>query len=491
MSSRRLPVVTITFIALNVVIFLGTHWQMDEQGEKFGPVRLHVLMLAALHPDLKTTAEEQQFVHGFQRQQPAIWQQLENPRRKVFDEWDDQMRTMDADRAQEEMDSLGQQLADMQAHSITLRYGFVPQHPAAISYITSTFLHGGWMHIIFNMWFLWLAGIILEDTWGRVIYPAFYLIAGAAACQFDAWMNPASIIPSIGASGAVAGLMGAFLARFPNTKIEMLWMPVFRVRRFKAPAFMLLPLWLLIEIFYGALFGSVTGVAHWAHVGGFVFGALAALGVRYSGLEAKAEKVIDAKVTWTADPRIVQAHEQLEADQLDQAITSLQSLLAEKPDSIEGLTLLQQLYSRTQNVSARRDALVKLAQAHLKAREPDAAWQDYEDFVSAGGEKFPASPWLEICRHLESQSSFERALGEYAKLALAYPAERQSLLALMSAGRLCIHKLNRPADAVRLYEAAQASPVPHLDWENTIQAGLREANNALSGAPVPVGTTKT
>ncbi len=165
---------------------------------------------------------------------------------------------------------------------------------------------------------------------------------------------------------------------------------------------------------------------------------------------------------------------------MDQAIASLQGLLAEKPDCVEALTLLEQLYTRTQNDSARREALVKLAQAHLKTREGDAAWQAYEDFVNSGGENFPASPWLELCRHLESQSDFERAVAEYEKLAMTYPAERQSLLALMSAGRLCVHKLNRPADAIRFYGAAQASPVPHLDWENAVVsawAGISESGN--------------
>src|SRR5260370_37419307 len=108
-------------------------------------------------------------------------------------------------------------------------------------------------------------------------------------------MNPNSLIPSIGASGAVAGLMGAFLARFPKTKIEMVWTLFIRLRRFKAPAFMLLPLWLLMEIFYGTLFGTSTGLAHWPHVGRFLFSGLAALWLRASVLEAKAENAIHAK----------------------------------------------------------------------------------------------------------------------------------------------------------------------------------------------------
>src|SRR5262249_4193494 len=187
-------------------------------------------------------------------------------------------------------------------------------HPTAASYITANFLHAGFLHIIGNMWFLWLAGFILEDTWGRVIYPIFYMIAGVAALQVHAWMDPG--VSVIGASGAVAGLMGAFLSRFPTMKIEMGWIfwyfLRFRVYRFKAAAYWLLPAWLLMEILYGSLFGASSGVAHWAHVGGFVFGAVVGYGIRLSGLEHVAEKGIQEKIAWVSHPLLATANEQLE-----------------------------------------------------------------------------------------------------------------------------------------------------------------------------------
>jgi len=114
--------------------------------------------------------------------------------------------------------------------------------------------------------------------------------------------------------------------------------------RFKAASYWLLPIWLLMEIFSGAIFGQHSGVAHWAHVGGFLFGAVVALGLRYSGLEQKANAAIEAKVTWTADPLLVQATEQMEHGKLDEAIASLKALVAAKPDSVEGYTLLSQVH---------------------------------------------------------------------------------------------------------------------------------------------------
>jgi len=90
----------------------------------------------------------------------------------------------------------------------------------------------------------------------------------------------------------------------------------------------------------------------------------------------------------------------------------------------------------------------------------------------------PAATWLELLRHLEAQQNFERAVTEYERLAAAYPAQKESLLARLSAGRLYLKKLNRPADALRNYKAAQTSTVPHLDWEANIRMGIQAAEVA-------------
>jgi membrane associated rhomboid family serine protease len=372
------------------------------------------------------------------------------------------------------------------------KYAFIPAHPHALAYLTANFLHGGWLHLIGNMWFLWLAGAILEDTWGRLIYPAFYLIAGAAALQFHAWFNPGSLTPTLGASGAVAALMGAFLVRFPTTKIEvalilglrsLINLALGKGIRFQAKAYWLLPFWLLSEILSGTLFGTSSGVAHWAHVGGFIFGALTALALRYSGLEQQADKAIEAKVSWTADPAIVKANEEMGQGKVDSAIATLQGFTAGKPDSVEALTLLYQAYWRKDDVAAYRDTIGKLIQVHLKNQNLDGALQEYEDFKNSGGEALAGATWLELCRAIEGRGDHQRAVEEYEKLSKACSSERPALLALLAAGRLSLKNLNRPADALRFYETASNSPVPHLDWESNIRNGIENSKKALS--PVP------
>jgi membrane associated rhomboid family serine protease len=406
---------------------------------------------------------------------------VQSPYRDIINAYDARMKTVeDPARLQEEADSLNAEFVKLSASSITQQYAFVPADARPISYLTANFLHGGWMHLIGNMWFLWLAGFVLEDVWGRWLYSVFYLIAGAAALQFYAWTNPGSITPTLGASGAVAALMGAFLVRFPKMKIEMAWIFFFRLYRFKAPAYWLLPLWLGVEIFYGSLFGSSSGVAHWAHVGGFLFGALAAVAIQHSGLEHKANKAIEEKLAWTADSEIEKAGEMMEHGQLTEAITLLTGYVAAKPNSLDGWNLLRQIYHRQANTKAYLDATAKTCSLHLRTHEVEAAYQDYAEFVDAGG-KMPASTWLELCKGAEEKQEFERALTEYEQLAAAYPTDRQALTAQLSAARLCLKKLNRPQDALALYQKAAASPIPHLDWDQHIQSGIKEAKNAIAG----------
>jgi membrane associated rhomboid family serine protease len=484
MSARRWPVVTLSLIAINILVFLATYSSMQEDAPQLGEVKAHILLLAATHPELNLPAPAEQVVTGFKRTNPELWSEIQQPNREISDGWDAQMRLQDKPaQSQADMDSLSAQYAQLSKASIVERYAFVPAHPSVISYVSANFLHGGWLHLIGNMWFLWLAGFVLEDTWGRPLYTVVYFIAGAAALQFHAWFNAGSTVPTLGASGAVAALMGAFLVRFPAMRIElawMLWIVRIRLYRFKVPAYALLPFWLLMEVFSGSLSGQSSGVAHWAHVGGFLFGAVAALALRYSGLEQQANQAIEEKVSWTAEPALDQANELLEKGQLEEAVALLADHTAAKPDSLDAWSLLRHAYWQRQDIPAYQQATIQLCDLHLKAKEYDPAWKDYEEFLQSGGETMPPATWFNLCKAAEQLQCFDRAAGEYEKLAAAHPKERESLLAQVAAARLCMKQLHRPEEALRLYQAAAASPVPHLDWEQTIVAGIRDAKAATS-----------
>jgi membrane associated rhomboid family serine protease len=492
MEARRWPVITIGLIALNTIVFLITHGAMERQSPELGATKAHIILLAGMHPELTMPPEARQLVDNFKAENPAEWTQVQSPMRDLIDAWDARIRLMEDPAAlQAEMDSLSAKYSELAKNSLLEKYAFVPAHPQAIAYFTANFLHGGWLHLIGNMWFLWLAGFVLEDVWGRPLYTVFYLIAGAAALQFHAWTNPASIVPCVGASGAVAALMGAFMVRFPKMKIEMAWIFFFRIYRFSASAYWLLPLWLLMEVFYGALFGKMSGVAHWAHVGGFAFGALGAVALRYSGLENRVHAKVEKELTWACDPEIERANELMGHGQLDEAVALLQQHVSAKPNSMDAWNLLRQIYWRRNELPPYQEASAKTCALHLKEKNFDGAWQDYEDFKNTGGEKLPVATWFELCLMLDERGNYDLALSELEAMIHAYPSERQALMAQMTAARICLKRLNRTETALEFYKAAAASPVPHLDLEPAIRAGIKEVSAAQAGgrsAPATAGT---
>jgi rhomboid family protein len=142
---------------------------------------------------------------------------------------------------------------------------------------TSIFLHGGWFHLLGNMWFLWIFGDNIEDQLGHFPYLVFYLVCGLCASLAHFAANPESTLPSLGASGAIAGVMGAYMVRFPTARIVTLIWILFFVTTIEVPAVLMLFYWFALQFLSGAgSFGETSasgGVAWWAHIGGFVAGA--------------------------------------------------------------------------------------------------------------------------------------------------------------------------------------------------------------------------
>lgn len=142
-----------------------------------------------------------------------------------------------------------------------------------IALITSMFLHGGWMHLGGNMLFLWVFGDNLEDTLGHVGFALFYLLCGIAAGLVQVVSGPLSEIPVVGASGAIAGVMGGYLLLFPKARVDVILILLIFFKIFPVPAWIVLGLWFILQVGSGVLTdASLSGVAHWAHAGGFIAG---------------------------------------------------------------------------------------------------------------------------------------------------------------------------------------------------------------------------
>ena len=158
-------------------------------------------------------------------------------------------------------------------------YGLVPDqlHPGAL--VTSMFLHGGWLHLIGNMWFFWVFGSHVEDAIGSAKFLIFYLLSGIASAVVQFLTSFGSPIPTIGASGAIAGIMGAFLVLYPRVRVVTLVFIIVFITTLELPAALMLIYWFAIQVLSGvSSFASISqssgGVAWFAHVGGFLFGLL-------------------------------------------------------------------------------------------------------------------------------------------------------------------------------------------------------------------------
>jgi membrane associated rhomboid family serine protease len=218
--TRRFPILTVVLIAVNAAIFV---FQLTKPGDYSLNSQTAFICEWGLVPD--------HLIHGPRGELPVV-------------------------------------IPDAQPGDVTCEE-INERHNRFLGLITSQFLHGGWFHLIFNMLFLWVFGNNIEDRLGPVRYLLFYVTAGVAATFTHVFLQPTSTIPVIGASGAIAGVMGAYLVWFPNAEVlSLLFIVVARIRA---------KWWLLIWFASQFLINPNEGVAWAAHVGGFVFGALLAL----------------------------------------------------------------------------------------------------------------------------------------------------------------------------------------------------------------------
>jgi membrane associated rhomboid family serine protease len=151
-------------------------------------------------------------------------------------------------------------------------------HPAWTIF-SAMFMHGSWIHILGNMLFLWIFGDNVEDAMGHVLYAAFYLIVGTAGAVTHGLIDPNALTPTLGASGAIAGVMGAYIVLYPRATVSVI-IPIFFFIPFPLPAFILIGFWFLAQVLSGfsalgvSTVGAASGVAYFAHIGGFIAGAM-------------------------------------------------------------------------------------------------------------------------------------------------------------------------------------------------------------------------
>ena len=263
----RLPRVTTALIALNVLVFLFTS-RFDASG------------VAREEASLERIAGWTLEQAG--RQRPALAERRARyPTALAFllrdSAWPDEI-AVGEDR--ERLEQCRDDYRRLREGHPFYRFGFLPADPASPRLVTHLFLHADLLHLLFNMIFLWAVGGLLELHWGEVVFAVFYLVSGVAAALAHAAVNAGSLEPAVGASGAVAGLMGAFAASHAREpmRLALVSMLAFspRISFLTWPAWVFLGLWLLEQVFYAILTAHMSvGIAFGAHLGGFAFGGVA------------------------------------------------------------------------------------------------------------------------------------------------------------------------------------------------------------------------
>ena len=383
---RRLPWVTFSLMGLCVVVFVVMSFSQNGGGARATEDLSEFFQYLTLHPYLDIDPEVESFIlrHVPEEEFRAFLEfSRESGARKPTSP-----RQLAAEQAKlDEISSKILASLDEVKQSPFFRFGLVPANFEPHALITYQFLHGGWLHLFGNLFFLFLAGPFIEDMWGRPLFAGFYLVAGAFSAVMFAARYPALDVPLIGASGAVAGVMGAFLVRFWKTKIRFFyWFGFIFTGTFMAPAWLMLPLWFLRELLFAQAMDVMApasgggGVAHWAHVWGFGFGCLMAFAMAHWKIaERFIHHSIESKITVVDNTSIERAMETAAAGKTDEAVRMLSSDLEKQPDSVDAAVALWNLSLERGSPREAAPHMMRIFQTAARSGDPDlilAHWQD-------------------------------------------------------------------------------------------------------------------
>jgi membrane associated rhomboid family serine protease len=465
----RLPWVTIVLLVANVLVFLLTNQVVQQQATETRQRLQGVARYAAEHPYLRLPPEIQHAV----------------PSAPPKSDLDPDMVA----QQQAKLDAMWEEFKSAASPGVFRTYGYIPAKPSLLALFTSMFLHAGWMHLLSNMLFLWLAGASLEDRWGRLFYLLLYLAGGVVAALIHAAMNPQSAIPMVGASGAISGLMGAFLVRLAATRIRFFyWFLVVR-GTFLMPAYVALPLWLLQQ-FAMARSGAAGRIAVWAHIGGFIFGALVAGLVKLSDFEKNIlAPAIAKRTSWSPSEQLTSALGKLDRNDADGSIQDLVALLTRSPNSIEGRAALVAAYTQKGDTAAAGRESARLVSAYVVGRDLDGALAALEEHRRAHPDVPVAMrSLLTLAAHREKESRHREAADLYHKAIQAWPDDPLLPKALIAYGRLMLEVFQQPADTLAILEGALANPRTTPEFRRAaeeLMAAARRAGAAVGDRTEP------
>jgi len=358
---------------------------------------------------------------------------------------------------------------EKQNWTVWFRFGFRPSAPDLIGAFTYMFLHGGFWHLFWNMYYLWLLGCNLENVWSRKYFLLVYLAGGLAAALTDFLVRSGGCFadtPAIGASGAISAVMGAFLIRYWNTRLRFL----FFTRIFLLPVWLPLSAWFLRQLYYGFhFFDQNMSVNFWMHVGGFTFGMLVALGFRHYRVEEeviakelrrqderdwkKSEAAAAAAQALARPADLVLGVEARQVGRLEEAREHLERAAKEFPFNLDVHFELQQVLQRLgliQEANAHQGAVVG---ALLEMGKTEEALARYHRLLQVAPDAVaPGRSQYRLARLLEEKREWFAAAAAYRAFATREPQDELAPKALFLSGLLLLDRLHQPAQAAAMFD---------------------------------------
>jgi len=293
-------------------------------------------------------------------------------------------------KEQKVLTSYVKKLYKIKQDSPYVKWGFTPSKKSLKTSITYMFIHGGWFHLLGNLFLLYLVGPYVEDVWGKTMYGVAYIIIGILSAYVFAMHYPDMIGPLIGASGAISGILGAFLVKFWNTRIKFFYWFWFVFGTFKAPAWLILPIWFVNELISAKSMDSIYkhggNVAHWAHIWGFVFGFLIAVILSLLKYEEKfVNKKYKKKFTYT-NKAFLDYEEALklkEEGKYEEAFLILINSAKSNSKSTDVIELLWIIGVELKRTDEIKDIFIRHIEYELKTERIEAAYYHYDIIIKA------------------------------------------------------------------------------------------------------------
>jgi len=371
--------------------------------------------------------------------------------------------------SQETLDVLSQRMRAAVDRLPHHRFGFVPARPRTVALLTHMFLHAGFWHLLGNMIFLWFTAPFLEELLGKPAFATLYLVSGFAAAGCHLLRFPDTTVPLVGASGAIAGVMGAFLVRLSTSRIRFLLVPT--PVTVWLPAFVVFPLWLLEQLAYARYASGSAGVAFWAHIGGFASGAVAAIAIRMAGLEETLlRRAVRQDVVAGVQPILARAAQARERGDLGRARNELARAIEVAPDQPD---VWQEAFA----IALEAGDLEEASKAggrlldRLAARKERERAVEFADRIATAD--VPAALYLSAGRCLERVGDTAMAVESYDRAVAQEPGAPAALRALLRMAEIS-RESGDLAGARRLYERGRSHPACVPPWPDTIARALAD-----------------